>query len=110
MEQIKKELITRICKQLTGINAQFHIIVDGEEFGAKPRKPGKRQLRNRGISEYAREHTRTMNPNDVIVVPRGEYVVAELQSAVAGAACADWGPGSYVTHRVQDGVEILRVF
>jgi hypothetical protein len=51
-----------------------------------------------------------MSPNDVIVVPRGEYVVAELQSAVAGAACADWGPGSYVTHRVQDGVEILRVF
>jgi hypothetical protein len=29
MEQIKKELITRICKQLTGINAQFHIILDG---------------------------------------------------------------------------------
>jgi hypothetical protein len=110
MEQIKKDLLDRICKQLTGLGARYHIVVEGEEFGAEVKQAAPRVVRNRGIATYVRDYIKAMNPSDVLVVPRGDYTVAELQSAVAGAACADWGTGSYVTHRLQDGVEILRAF
>lgn len=107
---VKEKAVERAIAMLTAAGAEYHIKMDNFEWGQPlvKVKPKKKVERN-GIAEYARGCIRGMEKGECRTIYLEQYSKSQLQSALAATALNMWGKGNFVTARVENAVEILRV-
>lgn len=105
---IKDVALSRAIAMLHSIGAEYKIVLpDGREFGELA---SKQAAKPRANYKYLYSDTiAVMHPGDVATIQANGHDIGALQSAVASHCGQLWGKGSYITHRVGGGVEVMRV-
>ena len=112
---VKQIAVERAIKMLDAAGAKYAIVLpDGTRLGvlqvAEPKVlPLRRAKVNPGITAYVKVFLAPMQVGGEVTVPTTpEFSLVSIQTACAQSAGALWGRGNFVTHRVENGVQVLR--
>jgi len=116
MEAVKREALGRALKILDALECEYAVIdQDGMKHGelevllqkennrAVPRFP-------RGeLVEYITGFLASLKPGATTVVPFDKYTIDEIRGSITPYCTKHFGRGNYITTRVGDSIEVLRV-
>lgn len=117
---VKQIAIDRAVAMLKAAGTKFVIlnedgdkIIHGDIDIAEPverkRRLNKDRPRGALINHYGPFVT-PLKPGDCATIPRGDFNIRELRSAISAYACHNWGKKSaVVATNGDDGIEILRI-
>ena len=111
---VKQIAVERAIKMLDAVGAKYAILlIDGTKLGtlqvADPKVlPLRRSNVNKGVTAFVSTYMKPLANGQTATVPLGNFDIDVIQRAVAAQAGVLWGRGNFVTHKVADGVEVLR--
>lgn len=87
------------------------VIKDGVEIAEpKDRKRAPRKYPYGELTSYFKPLINfQVPPGTVQIIPSGKYPPEDIRSGIASVLTKAWGKESYITNKLDDGIEVLRV-
>jgi hypothetical protein len=111
---VRMVAVQKAVRLLDAAGCRYKILGSDIEFGdllVMPPKSTTRVRRNRGMYKHYQPIIQVMKPGDVRRLPcPAEYDIEAYRGSISAYACSHWGKESAITRKIDNDVEIIRIY
>lgn len=113
MKHIQEVTLKKAIAMLDAVGCEYHIAIDGQEFGApigqKPKRGDKYGYGE--ITSHIKKHLGKIEIGGIKEIPFGQFDCADLQSVVSSYVVKTFGKGNCTVSRNHENqtIEVLRI-
>jgi hypothetical protein len=113
MKHIQEVTLKKAIAMLDAVSCQYHITVDGQEFGAPIKNKTKKYSKYgfKAVTNYIRNYIDHMEVGSTVEIPFGDFDYKDLRATISSYLVKQYGKGSCTsaTNLETQTIEILRV-
>jgi hypothetical protein len=113
MKHIQEVTLKKALAMLDAVGCEYHIAVEGQEFGAPiGKKPKSGAKYGYGVlTEHIKKYAQNLQVGQTASIPFEDFDVNGLQSVVSSYVCRVFGNGSCITSRNKENqsIDVIRV-